>query len=80
MEEQRRCFEQDNALRMWRGRPKMNVDEDWLAALADGLPACAGVALGIERLIMALTGVGDILDTTGSGILSGPIPGQNSVA
>ena len=80
VEEQRRCFEQDNALRMRRGRPKMNVDEDWLAALADGLPACAGVALGIERLIMALTGVGDILDTTGIGILSGPISGQNSVA
>ncbi|MCZ6893383.1 MAG: EF-P lysine aminoacylase EpmA [Gammaproteobacteria bacterium] len=78
VEEQRRCFEQDNALRMRRGRPKMNVDEDWLAALADGLPACAGVALGIERLIMVLTGVGDIADATGIGVLSDSVPERKS--
>ena len=78
VEEQRRCFEQDNVLRMRRGLPKVDVDADWLAALADGLPACAGVALGIERLIMGLTGVGDIADTTGIGVPPDPVPGQES--
>ena len=40
------------------------LDERLLAGLAAGMPACAGVALGVERLLMALAGterIGDVL-------------------
>jgi lysyl-tRNA synthetase class 2 len=38
------------------------VDEDFLAALDHGLPACAGVALGFDRLAMLATGAARIED------------------
>jgi lysyl-tRNA synthetase class 2 len=31
------------------------LDESFIAALAGGLPACAGIALGVDRLVMLLT-------------------------
>ncbi|PSJ38711.1 elongation factor P--(R)-beta-lysine ligase [Zobellella taiwanensis] len=54
--EQRRRFEQDNRLRRGRGLPERPVDEYLLAALEAGLPDCAGVALGVDRLIMLAQG------------------------
>jgi len=54
--EQRHRFELENAARQARGLPLMPVDEDLLAALAAGLPACAGVALGFDRLVMLAAG------------------------
>ncbi|MBC5851712.1 elongation factor P--(R)-beta-lysine ligase [Vibrio metschnikovii] len=50
--EQRKRFEQDNQKRVTMGLVAQPIDEHLLAALAAGLPACAGVALGIDRLIM----------------------------
>ena len=59
--EQRARFENDNARRRARGQREVPIDERFLAVLAD-LPACAGVALGIERLLMVLADTDDIAD------------------
>ncbi len=50
--EQRARFEADRAARAARGRPSRGIDERFLAGLAAGLPDCAGVALGFDRLVM----------------------------
>jgi lysyl-tRNA synthetase class 2 len=38
------------------------VDSNLLDALRSGLPDCAGVALGVDRLLMAMMGTNDIAD------------------
>jgi lysyl-tRNA synthetase class 2 len=58
--EQRARFEHDLARRRQRGQAEPPIDERLLTALSAGLPACAGVALGIERLLMQLAGTDDI--------------------
>jgi lysyl-tRNA synthetase class 2 len=61
--EQRLRFERDNAKRRERGDAEVPMDERLLAVLGD-MPACAGVALGIERLLMVLAdtdAIGDVL-------------------
>jgi lysyl-tRNA synthetase class 2 len=60
--EQRQRFERDNALRRERGQCERPVDELLLAALAHGLPDCSGVALGVDRLLMLVTGASHIRD------------------
>ena len=60
--EQRQRFTRDNALRRERGQSERPVDEYLLAALEHGLPDCSGVALGIDRLLMLVTGAADIKD------------------
>jgi lysyl-tRNA synthetase class 2 len=52
VKEQRKRFEADNADRQQRGLPIMPIDEHFLTALDHGLPECAGVALGFDRLVM----------------------------
>ena len=54
--EQRARFEQANVARRARGLPVMPLDEAFLAALAHGLPDCAGVALGFDRVVMLAVG------------------------
>jgi lysyl-tRNA synthetase class 2 len=54
--EQRRRFTKDNDLRQTEQRSIMPMDEWLVEALAAGLPQCSGVALGIDRLMMVLTG------------------------
>lgn len=54
--EQRSRFEQDNVKRSEQGMPRQPLDEHLLQALEHGLPACSGVALGIDRLLMAASG------------------------
>ena len=58
--EQRARFENDNRRRRTRGQRELPIDENLLRALGSGLPDCAGVALGIERLLMCLSGSEDI--------------------
>jgi elongation factor P--(R)-beta-lysine ligase len=54
--EQRARFEHDLAERRRRGLPADGPDENLLTALAAGLPDCAGVALGFDRLVMLAAG------------------------
>lgn len=51
-QEQRNRFEQNNHVRNAMGLPHIQLDEPLLSALENGLPDCAGVALGVDRLIM----------------------------
>ncbi|MCB9563932.1 MAG: EF-P lysine aminoacylase GenX [Kofleriaceae bacterium] len=60
--EQRARFEDDLAARAARGLPAYPLDERLLAALTEGLPPCAGIALGIDRLVMLATGADHIRD------------------
>lgn len=60
--EQRARFERDHAVRAGRGAVRPPIDEALLAALASGMPACSGVAVGIDRLLMAMLGTGAIAD------------------
>ena len=60
--EQRARFERDNARRRERGLIEVPIDARLLAALEQGMPDCAGVALGVERLLMAMLGTDDIRD------------------
>jgi lysyl-tRNA synthetase class 2 len=57
---QRSRFDKDNDLRAGKGLPRYPVDEQLLAALESGLPECAGVALGLDRLLMVLLGLDSI--------------------
>lgn len=58
--EQRSRFEADLCRRRERGQATPPMDRELLAALERGLPACAGVALGVDRLLLALAGENDL--------------------
>ncbi len=45
-------FKQDNQLRRQMKLPEIEIDMDLIEALRKGLPDCAGVALGLDRLMM----------------------------
>jgi lysyl-tRNA synthetase class 2 len=50
--EQKLRFEQDNKKRAQLGKEQKPIDEEFIQALAEGLPQCSGVALGLDRLFM----------------------------
>jgi lysyl-tRNA synthetase class 2 len=57
--EQRRRFEEEAQIRAARGKALYPIDEALLAALPR-MPPTAGIALGLDRLIMLATGARDI--------------------
>jgi len=59
---QRARFEADQRRKRARYGFAYPIDEDFLAALAHGLPPSAGIALGFDRLAMLATGAGRIED------------------
>jgi lysyl-tRNA synthetase, class II len=61
-EEQRRRFEQQLAERERGDSEAHAMDEDYVRALAYGLPPTAGEGIGIDRLTMVLTGARSIRD------------------
>ena len=66
--EQRLRFEADQKLRKQQNKQVPPLDEYLLAGLEAGLPDCAGVALGVDRLLALLLGKDSLAD-----VLSFPI-------
>jgi lysyl-tRNA synthetase class 2 len=60
--EQRTRFERQQHMRQAAGLPVVPLDEHLLSALAAGLPDCAGVALGLDRLVMLAAGTHSIAE------------------
>lgn len=54
-------FEKDNQLRKRHNLPVMPIDEHLIAASEDLMP-CSGIAVGIDRLLMVITGVSSLED------------------
>ncbi len=60
--EQRHRFETDLDARRARGLADVPVDHHLLAAMEHGLPDCAGVAIGVDRMVMLAAGAERIQD------------------
>ena len=60
--EQRRRFTADMELKQKLYGERYPIDEDFMAALAHGLPPSAGIALGFDRLVMLAAGAEHIED------------------
>jgi lysyl-tRNA synthetase class 2 len=58
--EQERRFAEANAKRRAAGKTELPMDRRFLAALEAGMPSCAGVAVGLDRIVMLATGAKSI--------------------
>jgi lysyl-tRNA synthetase class 2 len=58
--QQRQRFETDNSIRSIMHKKQMPLDNNLHQAMQAGLPSCAGVALGVDRLLMQLYGIKSI--------------------
>lgn len=62
--EQQKRFESENAIRIKQGQQAYPLDHHLIMALSHGLPECAGVALGVDRLLMAIENCGRMDEVT----------------
>ena len=69
--EQHRRFVADQARKQVLYGESYPIDEDFLAALEQGLPDCAGIALGFDRLVMLLTGAQHIEEVLWASVAGG---------
>lgn len=61
--EQKKRFEEDRATRLAQGKEDYPIDEDLIEALVSGLPAVAGIAVGVDRLVMLAGNLGSLEET-----------------
>lgn len=62
-DEQLQRFKQDNKKRLQHGKSEIEIDQQFIAALKEGMPETSGVAMGIDRLMMIILQVKDIQQT-----------------
>ncbi len=60
---QKQRFAEDLAKKRAMGKEEISLDAEFMQCLEAGMPPSAGIALGVERLFMALTGITNISDT-----------------
>jgi len=58
--QQRQRFKNENRIREQSGQPAIDYDEHLVAALQSGLPACSGVSIGFDRLVMLAAGLSEL--------------------
>ena len=68
--EQRQRFEYDMDMKQKLYGERYPIDEDFMAALSQGMPDCAGNAIGVDRLIMLITGAEHITDVQWAPVLT----------
>jgi len=64
-DEQQHRFNNDLKQRQMRGLPLVKIDENFMNALKNGMNDCAGVALGVDRLVMIATNCQHIHEVIG---------------